>query len=189
MSRDHAFPASLARVHPVHDVPVAAIAASAAPQLAVGALYIGNSTAFYGLISGVLALYMLSYAVAVGLHIAARLRGRRLAYGPWALGRWSGVLNAVALVWTVGVGVFLCFPLYRPVTAVNMNYASVIVGVGGVLGVVWYFAYMRGRFVGPVVEIVDDADVVVIEAPMSRQTSSNDAVVQDGRDKKFPIEA
>lgn len=121
MARDDAFPAPFRSVHPKWEVPVCCIAVSAAAQLAIGAIYIGNSTAFYGLISGVLALYMLTYAMAIGLHTMAKLSGdKQVQYGPWTLGRLSLPLNVVALAWAVFTFIFLCFPLYQPVTAGNM---------------------------------------------------------------------
>ncbi|KAK0638342.1 Choline transport protein [Lasiodiplodia hormozganensis] len=121
MARDDAFPAPFRSVHPRWEVPVCCIVVSAVAQLAIGAIYIGNSTAFYGLISGVLALYMLTYAMAIGLHTTAKFgSSRKIEYGPWALGRLSLPLNVVALAWAVFTIVFLCFPLYRPVTAGNM---------------------------------------------------------------------
>ncbi|KAK7708721.1 hypothetical protein SLS57_008938 [Botryosphaeria dothidea] len=122
MARDGAFPRWLRHVHPSLDVPVASVVVSAAPQLVIGAIYIGNTTAFYGLISGVLALYMLSYGLVVALHIHAKLsRHRTLAYGPWRLPTALGLpLNVVAFAWTVFTGVFLCFPLYQPTSAENM---------------------------------------------------------------------
>lgn len=53
----------------------------------------------------------------------------------------------------------------------------------------WYIVYLRGRFVGPVVEIVDDAEIVVIEAPMSRQVSLQDTSIGNTGDKKMAMVA
>lgn len=120
MSRDGAFPEVLNRVDPKLDVPVWSIMACAIPQLLLGLIYIGNSTAFYGIISGVLVLYMLSYSICITLHIYAKLSRMPVEYGPWKLGRWSLPLNILALGWTIFTVVFFCFPLYQPVTAASM---------------------------------------------------------------------
>lgn len=120
MARDGAFPARIRHVDAKLDVPIWAIIACTIPQLLIGLIYIGNATAFYGIISGVLVFYMLSYMICIALHLFAKITKKPIEYGPWNLGRWSLLLNILALCWTIFTTIFFCFPLYQPVTAANM---------------------------------------------------------------------
>jgi len=70
--------------------------------------------------------------------------------GPFDLGRRRGlVINAIAIVWTCFVVIILALPQVRPVTALNMNYASaILVLVLGVSGL-WYLLHARTYYTGP----------------------------------------
>lgn len=120
MARDNAFPPIFSSIHPKLNVPFWTICIISVPQFFLGLIYIWNVTAFYGVISGVLALYALSFALPIGLHVLYARRNKKITYGPWNLGRWGILINSVALGWSVFVFIFLCFPLYQPVTPGNM---------------------------------------------------------------------
>ena len=81
-------------------------------------------------------------------------RNVRKAFLSIKLGRWEMFPNIVSVIFTVFTSVFLMFPPYRPVTAVNMNYAPVV--LGGVILFSIGFWFYKGRKVydGPLVEIV-----------------------------------
>lgn len=120
LSRDNAFPEIFHRVHPRYDVPVWSILVCGVLQALLGLIYIGNTTAFYGILSGVLVLYMISFMLCIALHLYTKLSRRSIEYGPWNLGHWSLPLNIIALAWTIFTVIFFCFPLYQPVSAQNM---------------------------------------------------------------------
>jgi amino acid transporter len=120
MARDDAFPAPFRKLHPTLNVPIWCIIASFIPQLLIGIIYIFNLTAFYGLISGVLALYTLSYMVPIALHLLYARKHLDITYGPWNLGRFGWAINTVAVIWSIFIFIFLCFPLYQPLVADNM---------------------------------------------------------------------
>ncbi len=87
-----------------------------------------------------LALYA-SYAVPIFLGWLARRSGRWASRGPWDLGRWSGVVNVVALTWVAIVTVLFVLPP-------NQLAGQTFVGCLGMLAVYW-FAHQRSRFRGP----------------------------------------
>lgn len=70
--------------------------------------------------------------------------------GPFNLGRKLGAFcNVVAISWTCFAVTILIMPTIRPVTAVNMNYASIItVGVMSLAGL-WYLISARKYYDGP----------------------------------------
>ncbi|KAK7424578.1 hypothetical protein QQZ08_008588 [Neonectria magnoliae] len=133
MARDGCFPEPLRRVHPTLDVPIQSILIAWAPMLVVGLIYIGNKTAFYSILSGVMSLYMMSYVLPVGLHHFFARKHRKIE-----------------------------------------NYAAVILAAFLILGLIWYFAYLRGTFEGPIVEIVVDDDDIIITGQPVRTTSMDD---------------
>ena len=58
-------------------------------------------------------------------------------------------INVVAVIYLTFTSIFLLFPLFRPVTAANMNYASVVLGGALLFGCVYWPFKARGRYVGP----------------------------------------
>lgn len=71
--------------------------------------------------------------------------------GPFNLGRgplmW--ICNGLAVAWVSFVVVILALPTVRPVTAVNMNYASVITMGVVICSSIWYFCQARKWYQGP----------------------------------------
>lgn len=66
---------------------------------------------------------LMSYLIAIGCMLHARLSNEGIRYGGWRLGRWGVPTNIFALAYTAYVMVFLPFPSTLPVTGTNMNYA------------------------------------------------------------------
>ncbi|KAH9820097.1 amino acid permease-domain-containing protein [Melampsora americana] len=71
--------------------------------------------------------------------------------GPFNLGRgplmW--LCNGISVAWVSFVVVILALPTVRPVTAVNMNYASVITMGVVICSSIWYFCQARRWYQGP----------------------------------------
>ena len=86
------------------------------------------------------ALY-LSYAVPIGAGLVARRRGKWKERGPWNLGRWSTLVNAVALGWVAVMTVLMFLPP-------NQLAGYTLAGTMAVLGGVWVLG-MRKWFTGP----------------------------------------
>ncbi|KAG8749739.1 hypothetical protein FRC12_013255 [Ceratobasidium sp. 428] len=66
--------------------------------------------------------------------------------GDGALG-WT--VNSICILWTIFVAVILAIPTVRPVTKLNMNYASVITVGVMFCSLVWYFSGARKHYHGP----------------------------------------
>ncbi|KAJ6578897.1 APC amino acid permease [Mycena vulgaris] len=77
--------------------------------------------------------------------------------GPFYMG--DGILgwgsNLLCIFWTLFVCVIFSFPTVQPVTALNMNYASVITVGVMFLSLVWYFAHAHKHYKGPTSNIRD----------------------------------
>jgi choline transport protein len=116
---------------------------------------IGSTVAFNGLLSlATIGIYS-SYALPI-LVFAIRHHSKTnpIRFGPWRMPKILGMIaNWAALAFCIFLVLFLPFPPVLPVTAVNMNWASVVfIGVMGFAVGNWFFRG-KGRFVGPVTEV------------------------------------
>lgn len=91
----------------------------------------------------------ISYVIPIIFILIRKLQGRHPAYGPFALGRWGIPINIFAIVFGIYVIIFTPFPVERPVTAENMNYAGPILGFVVLLAFVDYFFSGHKRFILP----------------------------------------
>jgi hypothetical protein len=103
------------------------VAAWADALAAMGAL---STIALYG-----------SYAVPVFLAWRARRAGRFTKPGPWNLGRWSNVINVIAVLWVAMVMVLFVLP---PNQLAGYTFAGCLLALA-----IYWFGYMRSRFAGP----------------------------------------
>ena len=87
--------------------------------------------------------------------IIRRLRGGKINFGPWTLGKWGLPINCFAAVYTLVTVVFSFFPpsIADPITAQNMNYSCLVYGGVILLGIVYYVVIGRKFYVGPSVDL------------------------------------
>lgn len=76
-----------------------------------------------------------------------------IPWGPSRLGRFGLPINVVYGTFTC---IFLVFPPFQPVTASNMNYASLVFGVVLIFSLVSWFVYGRTSFNGPIKDVADE---------------------------------
>lgn len=91
-----------------------------------------------------IALYA-SYAVPIALGAWALRTGRWAVRGPWHLGRWSAVVNGLALAWVAIITVLFVLP---PNELAGYTFAGCLVLLAG-----YWFGYMKARFRGPKVTL------------------------------------
>ncbi|KGQ12841.1 Choline transport protein [Beauveria bassiana D1-5] len=150
MARDKALPATLAKLHPRWNVPVLANLVLLLPSIVIFMIYIWNTTAFYGIMAGVLVSFQLSYVVPLGINIFYTTWWKReLTKGPFAMGRFSFPVHVVAFLFGCYMVLFISFPVNHPVTAANMNYGSAIIGAISILAIMLWIFYGRKYYYGP----------------------------------------
>lgn len=167
-AREGGLPKPLAKIGKKQVVPVNALIFTWLLVCLLSLIYIGNSTAFYGIASGVTVTLIFSYAFPIFLNVFWGIQYNRLRPGPFTLGRWSRPINVAALVWCTYLIIFLCFPSVQPVTKVNMNYASLVFGFGLILPTIAWFTYGSRSYLG--IPEVLDADVAEAIAVIMRDT-------------------
>ncbi|KKK26005.1 hypothetical protein AOCH_000451 [Aspergillus ochraceoroseus] len=153
-ARDRALPFSevLSKVSPRWNTPIYAVLLACFLLLSIAAIYVGNSTAYYGIASGTVVMQVVSYTAPVILNFFFSKK-MGIKYGPWNLGRLRYPINGIAII----IYIFLCcimtFPTQMPATAENMNYASLIIGAVFIASTVMYFTWGRRNYFGPLFDL------------------------------------
>ncbi|QRN93628.1 amino acid permease [Archangium violaceum] len=149
-ARDGGLPGSthLASVSPRFRSPHVAIWVSVAAAFVV-AIWSGAYAAMVAL--STLALYA-SYALPVWVGLRARKNGTWSHQGPWDLGRYSTLVNVVALGWCAVVMVLFVLP---PNELAGYTFAGALA-----LLTVYWVAFQRHTFVGPKVTLLAPSPVI-----------------------------
>ncbi|KAF2651147.1 amino acid transporter [Lophiostoma macrostomum CBS 122681] len=149
LSRDGALPPIFSHIHPKLGVPIQSLLVLAPPSIPIVLIYNWNSTAFYGIMSGVLVAFQISYIVPVALSAfyARRHSGRRVS--AFSMGKIGWIVDVVAFVFSLFMIIMMSFPTYQPVSGSNMNYACVIIGAAIVFATVLWYTYGRRHYSGP----------------------------------------
>ena len=151
-SRDGAVPGHKLwhRLHPKTRTPVNAVWLSVVAAFVLGlpSLYqvSGASVAFFAIVSiGTVGLY-----VSYGIPVFLRLRSKTFVQGPWNLGKWSKLVNIIAVIWVIIVMCLFFAPAFYPWnTALDINWSGPVFIV--VMGIIflWYGISARKWFTGP----------------------------------------
>lgn len=141
-ARDDGMPGAkwLKRVSGKHQTPAIAILVTSALSVLV-CLY---AAAWYVVTSiSTICLY-LAYGIPVYLNLRNRIRGRGPSMTPelaaWSLGRWSSLVNTIAIAWIVVITIVFMLPP-------NELVLWTMLGVALLLTALWW-GRARGRFVG-----------------------------------------
>ncbi|KAL8792554.1 MAG: hypothetical protein Q9195_004853 [Heterodermia aff. obscurata] len=173
-SRDRAVPGwrHLHRVSSKSAVPILAITVTTIIAYILALIILGSSTAFNDIVSlAVVGLFASYFNVAVLLlwrrvrgdikpytmdseRVLTNVPGAHLTWGPWHIpGVFGVVTNSVAVVYLVVIFFFCLWPLSNHPTAATMNYSSLMLGTVMIFSVVYYFAWARKVYSGPVIQV------------------------------------
>jgi amino acid transporter len=149
-SRDKLIPGSSiwVKIEPRTGIPLAAVWITVFWCIALNLIALGSYTAILGVFNICAICLDWSYCIP----IFCKLLWGRFEPGPWHMGKLSTAVNVYACLWTAFVSVIFLFPTYRPVTALNMNYA--IAFLAGILlaAMIYWFVSGRKFYNGPIVE-------------------------------------
>lgn len=155
--RDFGLPFSkwIGHVNANLSIPMNAILLSAALTILVCLIDLGSSDAFNAILSLAAVAQMGTYCISITCVLHRRLTApHTLPTGRWTLGRWGVLVNTVGAAYSWFVFFFGFWPSARPVTAGSMNYAVVMFGGVIILSLVYYIAYARKLYEGPVMKVV-----------------------------------
>lgn len=138
------------QVHPRLRIPFNSLALAASAIALLQLINIGSTTALYAILSlSTISLYI-SYVLPIIFFTLAKFRGDSIPYGPFRLGRWGIPANLFSIAYGIFILVWLPFPPYMPVTALNMNYGGPVMGAVILFALVDWFIWGRKRFSVPV---------------------------------------
>ena len=173
-SRDRAVPGwrHLQRVNPKSAVPILAITVTTIIACLLALIILGSSTAFNDIVSlSVVGLFGTYFIVAVLLlwrrvkgdikpytrdsdRVLTNVPGAQLSWGPWHIpGVFGVVTNSVAVVYLIIIFFFCLWPPSNHPTAASMNYSSLMLGATMIFSVVYYWAWARKVYSGPVIQV------------------------------------
>ncbi|KAI1110230.1 putative GABA permease [Nemania sp. NC0429] len=173
-ARDRGLPGwrLLKKVSPRTSIPQNAVLVTVVVSIVLSFINIGNTVAFNGVISISIAGLFGSYLIAVALLLFRRVTGAiqdrhdddtltntiggSLTWGPWRLrGAFGIVNNAFSCAYLVYIFIFSFWPPARDVTPQNFNWAVLGFGTVVTFSVVYYVAWARKTYTGPIVEVDD----------------------------------
>jgi urea carboxylase system permease len=153
MGRDNRLPYAsvIAKVHGKSKTPLVPSIVIGVITILLLVLNVGNQRAFFVLTSVAIIMFYIAYLCVTGPLLIARLRGRwpTAEHGPYFnMGRWGLVVNVLAVIFQIGVLVNLAWPRPAVYGADHWYFqwgAFTFTGVLGLVGVIYYFAQLRGR--------------------------------------------
>ena len=148
ISRDRATPFSgwLSKVSSHMHNPFNATLTTGVLVTILACIYVGSTTAFNAFVGCYVQLSSLSYFAAIFPHLLTRRK--TFTPGPFWMGRVGFFVNTCASIYIPAFIVIFCFPYVMPVTAQNMNYASLMTGGLSLFVLVWWFI-RQGSYEGP----------------------------------------
>ncbi|KAF3931051.1 hypothetical protein ABW20_dc0104557 [Dactylellina cionopaga] len=138
------------------NVPLNGLLLSSAICCLLGLIYFGSTAAFQSFVGVATICLSTSY----GFPIMVNVLNKRKAVqrSTFSLGKFGYAINIATVVWIILSVVLFCMPVSIPVTAVGMNYASVVfMGFAGV-SVAWYAVRGRKTFNGPEEVLIEGID-------------------------------
>ncbi|KAJ4985409.1 amino acid permease [Stagonosporopsis vannaccii] len=150
LGRDNATPFSgwIGSVHASQHNPFNATLACAVVNSVLGAIYVGNSTAFAAFVGSFIVMSSCSYLAFILPNILSRRA--HVVRGPFTMP--ASVFYPVAIVACGYMSVWIviyCFPYAVPFDATTMNYSCVIVGGLTIFQGVWYAIIRKRGYQGP----------------------------------------
>jgi choline transport protein len=139
----------LSRVSPGWNIPLPAVTVSLTISALLSLINIGSSVALNAITSLGAIATLLSYYLTIGCLLYRRLTGPELPSRRWSLGKWGMAINIAALAFLTPLIFFLSWPIFNPVTAVTMNWSSVMLVGTLIIAMTYYVVKGRKEYVGP----------------------------------------
>ncbi|KAI5864828.1 amino acid transporter [Durotheca rogersii] len=149
LARDNAVPFSsiFGRVNEGLSCPIYATLFVSVIATGLGAIPLGNTSAFLALTGSFIVLTTVSYAIPFAANM---LTGRKyFPAGPFHLGKFGNSLNLVAVLLIVVFDIFFCFPYEIPTSVEAMNYNSVILVGTIAMSSLWWLLHATRHYPGP----------------------------------------
>lgn len=146
-ARDRGLPFSkyLSVIDPRTGVPLNAHAFSCFLVALAGCLYLGSSTAFNSMATGCITFLLMSYSIPTAALLFVKGR-KNLKHGPFWLGPFGMFANIVTILWTCFAAIVFSFPVTKPITVNNMNYASPVIAGYVIIAVAYWHLWGKKAY-------------------------------------------
>ena len=137
-------------------LPIWAIATTTIINLLLALINIGSSVGFTAFHSLIIAGYYSSLILAAGVILHKRLATpeSEIPFGPFHMSRRTGMVVYILVIAYCFVGGFLSmWPSFVNPTPDEMNWCVLVYGGALLSSIIFWFAYGRKRYTGPVIEI------------------------------------
>lgn len=125
----------------------------------LGAIYVGNATAFTAIIGSFTILTTWSYCAAILPHLLTRRK--YVKPGPFWMPSWVAYpISGIACAYILIFNVIFMFPYVYPVSIPSMNYACVMTGGVTILLTAWYLWKRRRGYEGPRLALDAHDDII-----------------------------
>lgn len=157
-ARDRGMPGHkwISHITPGWNIPLHAVLVSLLVTSLLSLINIGSSAALNAILALTTVSLLTSYIIVIGCLLIKRLRRQPLPCRRWSLGKFGGVVNAIALCYLLAIYAWMFFPVATPVEAESMNWAIVMfVGIM-TIATVWYLVEGHKSYVPPVALVSRD---------------------------------
>ncbi|KAL0264500.1 hypothetical protein SLS55_000450 [Diplodia seriata] len=142
------FPGILGRISPRYKNPFNATVACALIVTAMGAIYVGSTTAFNAFVGSFVVLLTLSFLAAILPHLLTRRRN--VVPGPFWMPDWVAyTVGSIGCAYICVFVVIYNFPYAIPFDAASMNYSCLITGGLTIFMGAWWFWIRKRGYIGP----------------------------------------
>ncbi|KXS10804.1 amino acid/metabolite permease [Gonapodya prolifera JEL478] len=157
-ARDRGFGGPLSRFlywsHPTTKLPLRTVWFGVAVSILVTCIGFGSSTGLNAASSVATIGLMTAYTIPTFTKLTmARNTFKR---GEFHLGPFSEIIGWIAVLWVCFLFVLLCLPQFYPVTAVNFNYASVMIGAVTIFSALYWILDAHKWFKGPIIRVSEE---------------------------------
>lgn len=173
-ARDRGLPfwPTLSKIDQRTTVPIWAVGATSVISILLSLINIGSNVAFQNVVSLSISCLYFSYIIAgslllyrrctrgfsmpdpSGLPALANTTGAELVWGPFHLPGMFGIINnAFALIYLTTISFFSFWPTFNSADPANINFSVLVTGFIIIFSTIYYFAWARKEYNGPIVEM------------------------------------
>lgn len=152
-ARDNAVPFSpiFSRVHAQGlDIPLNALLATFTITCLLSFINIGSAVTLNSIVSLASSALLTAYCGCIGCMVWRRWTGAPLPDAAFSLGKYGLAINVFSFVMLFSFLILSFFPLYKNPTPETMNWNYLVYGAVVIFSTVYYFAYGRKKYDGPV---------------------------------------
>lgn len=148
------FASVISKIEEKRGIPTVSIIVTTCLLVLLGLVNIASTTGFNAILSLAVVSLQVSYLLPISLVLWRRVScPETLAWGPWHMPRLGIAVNVTAVCYLIFTCIFLLLPPLQPVTALNMNYASVVLSGALAFGAIYWLFRAKRVYAGPLTEM------------------------------------